>query len=218
MYSHEILPVASATSPVNSEAAQRLLDSLVAGYRHRTIRDIDLILGLKKLQTMGLNQREMAQAFARSDAWLSMRLGVMKLEAEVLEQMYQGRLSWSNALVLTELVGQPALQVELAREICRRDLSQRQARLLIRQRADQAHLLLASDERALEKEFKKLYEGARLAAELIGLTPETSDFRFEAMLMAYPKEDVARLKKHLAGCACFYGKLADACRHYLEKS
>ncbi len=203
-----------------AQQAQAFLNSAVTSYRAKTITELELARALKQAVSMGISQTTIARAFGFGYWWVSKRLAIPDLEPETLKLMSASsgtKLSTSNAIELTALIGQAELQIKLAREICRRQLSVARARRLIKEGADKAQVLLATDIRLLEKEFESLIGKAKIADEWFYAWAKVSQFRFKAMLKAYEDADARRLAGHLSGCAKNCASMARMVQNYLAE-
>jgi ParB/RepB/Spo0J family partition protein len=184
----------------------QFLTSVVANFGRAEHGPLEIANAIRRFRDNGMSVSQIAEVFARSDAWVYQHLKVFQLDPEVQKMMSPEipencRLLFSVALMLADVPMD--LQKNIAEIILGGKLKLVQAKNLIRRRVEKLGFKVGSPDRSPRKDYQNLRSFiGRLRREL-GVFDEMPQTFFDKMFQFRDDEDhtkvVVSMQKSLDG-------------------
>jgi ParB/RepB/Spo0J family partition protein len=178
------------------DVEEQFLFSVVANFGRAEHGPLEIANAIQRFRNNGMTVTQVAEVFARSDAWVYQHLKVLQLDPEVQKMMSQEipedcRLLFSVALMLADVPMD--LQKKIADTIVGDKLKLIQARSLIRRRAEKMGFKVGSPDRSPRKDYQNLRSFIGRIRRELEIFDEMPQNFFDKMFQFRDDEDHAKV-------------------------
>jgi ParB/RepB/Spo0J family partition protein len=178
------------------DVEEQFLISVVSNFGRAEHGPIEIANAIQRFRNNGMTVTQVAEVFARSDAWVYQHLKVLQLDPEVQKMMSPEipedcRLVFSVALMLADVPMD--LQKKIADTIIGDKLKMVQARNLIRRRAEKMGFKVGSPDRSPRKDYQNLRSFIGRIRRELEIFEEMPQNFFDKMFQFRDDEDHAKV-------------------------